>query len=384
LSLAACQNSRRLFKEDELTFQSIVKLQRRAAAWMVLGAAALLLNPGARADNPHLVTVMTRNVDAGTDMNYIFAASDGPSFAMGMSQTLAEIKASDFAGRAARLADEIAATKPDLIALQEVTLWRTGPIMQPPATEVMADQLDLLMTELGKRKLHYSIVTVQSLMDAEAPAPLEGIDLRITDRDVILARNDLPRAQFDVSNAQTHRYGTEFHFGSPILGEVVIPRGWMSVDVEVLNSKLRFVNTHLESVYPGVPASAAIQAAEVDELLAALNNAGMPLILAGDFNANAEPGPEHTGAFEKIVAAGFLDSWTSAKPTDSGYTWPLFGEDQLSGPTTPNERIDLIFTGGAIQSWFGRNPNVVSSVTTGTAAPFASDHAGVVVTIRLK
>jgi endonuclease/exonuclease/phosphatase family metal-dependent hydrolase len=377
LSLAACQKWPRLFKEDELTFQPIVKLRRRAAVWLLLAAALLLFNPGARADNPHLVTVMTRNIYFGADLDHIMTATDGPSFALGMSLIMAELKATNFAGRAALVADEIAAKKPDLIALQEVSLWRTGPIMQPPATEVLADQLDLLMSELAKRKLHYSVVAIQSLMDAEAPAPLEGIDLRITDRDVILARNDLPRSQFDLSNAQTHRYGAEFHFGSPVLGELVIPRGWMSVDVEVLNSRFRFVNTHLETAYPGVPESLALQTAEVEELLASLKDAGLPVILAGDFNANAEPGPEHTGSAEKIVAAGFLDTWTSAKPGDPGYTWPFLGG-------TPNERIDLIFTGGAIQPWFGRDPNVVSAVTTGTAAPFASDHAGVVVTIRLK
>ncbi len=351
---------------------------------LLVGAIALLCNQSARADNPHLVTVMTRNMDAGTDMNYILAATDQTSFVLGMAATLAEIKASDFAGRAALLADEIAVAHPDLIALQEVTLWRTGPIMQPPATEILADQLDLLMAALAKRKLHYAIVAVQSLMDAEAPVPTELIDLRITDRDVILARTDLPRSQFDLSNAQTHRYQAEFTFGSPILGELVIPRGWMTVDVEVLKSRFRFVNTHLESVYPSVPESAQLQAAEVNELLAALADPGMPVVLAGDFNANAEPGPEHTGSVETIQAAGYVDAWKWVNLGDPGYTWPLFGEDQLSGPTTPNERIDLIFTGGEIQRFFGRDPNVVSAVRTGVNPPRSSDHAGVVVILRLK
>ena len=356
---------------------------RRCAGTMFLVAAwALLCSWNAMADNPHVVTVMTRNMDAGTDLNYILAATDQASLLTGTAATLAEVKASGIPARASRLADEIAANKPDLIALQEVTLWRTGPLLEPPAVEVLYDQLDLLMAELANRKLHYGIVAVQSLLDAEAPVPTEGIDLRLTDRNVILARIDLPASQFDISNVQTHRYNAFFQFGSPLLGEFVEPAGWMSADVEILKSKFRFVNTHLEST--SVPQGGQIQLAQVDELLAALASPGMPVILAGDFNANAEPGPEFTGAVRKIVLARFPDSWSWANPGDPGYTWPLFGEDQVSGPATANERIDLIFTGGDIPLWFGRDPNVLSAERTGTTAPWASDHAGVVVKVRLK
>ena len=363
--------------------QSIIG-RRRIWTMLLLFASLQAFSQHAWADNPHVVTVMTRNMDAGTDLNYILGATDQASFALGMAATLAEVKASGIPERAARLADEIAAHRPDLIALQEVTLWRTGAIMQPPATEVLYDQLDLLMAELARRKLPYGIAAVQSLADAEAPVPAEGIDLRITDRDVILVRIDLPRSQFDVFNAQAHRYEAVFRFGSPILGELVVPRGWMSVDVAVLKSKLRFVNTHMEQAYPGLPNGDETQQAQVSELLAALAAPGMPVILAGDFNANAEPGPEHTGAVQTIVGAGFSDAWKWANPGDPGYTWPLFGEDQFSGPTTPNERIDLIFTGGDTPRWFGRDPNVLSVEQIGVEAPWASDHAGVVMTLRMR
>jgi endonuclease/exonuclease/phosphatase family metal-dependent hydrolase len=354
---------------------------RTAQLSLSLIIGTVIFSQSARAENPHVLTVMTRNMDAGTDLGYILAAADQTSLFAGTAATLAEVKASGIPARAARLADEVAAYSPDLIALQEVTIWRTGPLLQPPATDVLYDQLDSLMAELAKRKLHYAIVAVQSLLDAEAPVPSENLDLRMTDRNVILARNDLPQSQFDISNVQTHRYTTIFQFGSPLLGEFVEPAGWMSLDVEVMKSKVRFVNTHLESA--SVPNGEEIQVAQASELLAALASAGMPIILAGDFNANAEPGPEHTATFQKIVSAGFADCWKWVNPTDPGYTWPLFGEDQLSGPATPNERIDLIFTGGDIYRWFGRDPNVISVELTGTAAPWSSDHAGIVMKRRL-
>ena len=214
--------------------------------------------------------------------------------------------------------------------------------------------------------------------------PTAGIDLRISDRDVILARLDRPQTQFDLSNAQTHRYKAVFTFGSAILGALTVPRGWMSVDVAAGGTKFRFVNTHLESTYTGLPLGEATQLAQVEELLSALSSAEMQVVLAGDFNSNADPGPEYTGSVQKIERAGFADAWRSMHPGEIGFTWPLFGEDQASGPTTPNERLDLIFTRGPSPLLFDRDPNVLSAERIGASAPFASDHAGVVVTLRLR
>lgn len=75
--------------------------------------------------------------------------------------------------------------------------------MQPPATEVLYDQFDLLMTELAKRRaaLRRCRRAVRS-QDAEAPVPTEYLDLRITDRNVVLARIELPQSQSCVLNTQ--------------------------------------------------------------------------------------------------------------------------------------------------------------------------------------
>lgn len=158
----------------------------------------------------------------------------------------------------------------------------------------------------------------------------------------------------------------------------------MAVDVVANGSKFRFVNTHLQSPIAGIPQAGQVQRTQAEELLANLSLAGMPVVLAGDFNSNAEPGPEDTGTAQRIVDAGFVDSWKSVHPADPGYTWPMFGEDQNGGPTVPNERIDLIYAGGPLQPWFGNAPAIVTADRTGTTAPFASDHAGLVVKLRLK
>ena len=352
------------------------------AAAVRLGLTALLIGcwcAAASGAGP-TVTVMTRNMDAATDLGYIFAAGDEASYRHALAATWAELHSSNFKQRAARVAEEIAAASPDLIALQEVTLWRVGPLMSPPATGVLYDQLDLLLAELAKRDLHYGIVSVQTEVDAEAPVPTVGVDLRMTDRDVVLARLDLPPSQFKVLGAQARQYAAVFTFGNPVLGELSVPCGWIAVDVVANGSMFRFVNTHLQAQIPGVPEGEQIQRAQAEELLTMLSSAAVPIVLAGDFNSNAEPGPEYTGTAQRIVQAGFSDAWKAMNPGDPGYTWPLFGEDQNSGPTMPNERIDLIFVGGAPS---GPRPAVLSAVRTGAAPPFASDHAGVLVEVRL-
>jgi len=113
---------------------------------------------------------------------------------------------------------------------------------------------------------------------------------------------------------------------------------------------------------------------QAGELTAVLNATALPVVLAGDFNSNAEAGPEQTASVGLILGAGFADVWRLFNAPGTGFTWPLYFEDIASGPAIPNERIDLIFT---------RNVRVLNVDDTGTAAPFASDHAGVAAIVQV-
>src|SRR5205823_3217407 len=119
-----------------------------------------------------------------------------------------------------------------------------------------------------------------------------------------------------------------------------------------------------------------VQVEQANELIAAVAHSPLPVLMCGDFNANAEVGQDHTATTQNILAAGFADAWHTVHPKDAGFTWPLFGEDQQAGPATAFERIDLIFSRGL---------TVVDAERTGTARPgsgfWASDHAGVVATL---
>ncbi len=330
----------------------------------------LLAVPGALVGSEkRFAKVMTWNMDAGTDLGFIFVYL-GTNPELGAQLTYEEVLNSHIRERADYLADQIAAEKPYLVSLQEVTLWQTISLADG-STTVVADQLELLTSALAVRRQRYEVVAVNKLTEAVAPLD-SALGLSFTDRDVILARSDLKQSELDLSNIQTRRYATAFSFlGIPSL------RGWMSVDAKVRGKTLRFVNTHLESPNPFSPEAATVQVVQANELIQALRTTNLPVVLAGDFNSDAEsgPGPDNTITAANIVAAGYTDTWRSLRPADHGFTWPLFWEDFYSGvPIVPFERIDLIFT---------RDLDIADVQRLGADAPYPSDHAGVVATLGI-
>src|SRR5215203_2611677 len=158
-----------------------------------------------------VVNVITRNLYLGADLGPAIGAESLEALAAANGQILREVTANDFPVRARGLAAEIRAEAPDLVGLQEVALWRTGPpsiqplLSGPSATTVRYDYLQELLAELnqGKAGPHYEVVVVQQEFDLEAPADENGvagdgpaeqgianaeINGRLTMRDVILAK----------------------------------------------------------------------------------------------------------------------------------------------------------------------------------------------------
>ncbi len=340
---------------------------------------------GAQAESQKLtVRVMTRNMDAGTDLLYVAGASDLNGFVAGVLKTVAEVQASNLPGRAAQLAVEIAEAKPDLIALQEVTTWH----FETASGTVTFDQLNLLQDALDAAGLYYEVAVKQQLTDI--PVEIPGVlSLRFTDHDVILVRSDLPPGHLEVLGTETHLYDHLLPFPTPF-GPIPSLRGWIAADIRIRGARVKVADTHLESPVPGenFDQTALLQLAQANELVTALEQTDLPVILAGDFNSDAEPtwlGPDKTVTAWFIVGKGYTDAWRALTPArDHGYTWALFLEDQASAPpfvlpTTPFERIDLIFSRGPI-------PLSVEQTGTGPGAGgvYASDHVGVVATFDLE
>src|SRR6266478_2073493 len=98
---------------------------------IVIALAIMLISAGAirtSADvNDRVLTVMTRNLDTGTDFGPIFSATTPFQLLTAVGAAYAEVQASNIPERAAGVAKEIEANQPDLVGLQEVTTVYIGP-----------------------------------------------------------------------------------------------------------------------------------------------------------------------------------------------------------------------------------------------------------------
>jgi hypothetical protein len=337
-----------------------------AACALALVTGVVVITPTiATAEETHntVFSVMTRNMDLGSDYEPALAATDTASFAHGVTTIYNEIVASNIAERAAGIAREIQETMPSVVSLQEVSLvqrfvW-TG--TQWSFLDQI-DQLTALRTELVQLGLSYSLASEVYELDVAAPSDASYL-LRVRDSEAILVRSDLPASILTVSNPQTGHYTHLLSFQTPV-GPVTAIAGWASIDITAMGSTVRVIDTHLES------RSALIAAAQANELLISPAVTNLAVVVAGDLNS----GPGTTTDAYDVIAASMTDTWPATKPNDPGLTLPLHGEDFFPYETSPDRRIDLIFTRGL---------RPVTDILIGTndltpSGLYPSDHAGVV------
>jgi endonuclease/exonuclease/phosphatase family metal-dependent hydrolase len=327
------------------------------------------------AAQPAMFKVMTQNMDAGTDLGFAIGGLLQNNAVAGVELTYQEVLGSKIPDRAALLAKQIANRKPELLALQEATLWRTGDSVAT-ATTLLYDQLELLLSDLKADGVPYNVVAVNTLGDLALPK--ESGALRFTDRDALLIRADLGPPELHFSDVHSMVFNATYGIGG-----LQVPAGWISAMIHLGNRHFRLITTHLQSPVVFDPTAAEIQTEQAQQLLWEIRNSTVPVVLAGDFNSDAIQGnkgngPDNTGTAAMIEAAGYTDTWKVAG-TGPGPTWPLYLEDQLPlffARAFPFERIDLIFSQGlnvvSVEHVFAPGPNAVSWPYYG------SDHAGVV------
>jgi len=351
------------------------RLSRWALAIVMALASLAVVHAPAQAEPGPKVSVLTRNLYLGGDLTPSIVAPTLPAFLAANAALLSHVDAMDFPARAALLADEIVERKPDVVGLQEVSLWRTGALGDPaPATEVRYDYLDLLMRELARSGHPYDIAVVQAEADLEAPAGApHNIDVRLTMRDVILVRHG---GRTKVTGSSSGNFVNNLVLPLPAVGGAATStRGWTAVDLVHGKRAVRVVNTHLEAFHPG------IRVLQAQELLAGPLAAGPgDVILIGDLNTGPElPVPENRLAYFVLVQGGMVDSWPILHPGDPGYTAGLGGD--LNQPADDIEhRIDMVMFRGTIVP--------LSSSTFGTERQTAgglwpSDHLGHVARLAL-
>lgn len=333
--------------------------------------------------------VMTRNLFLGADLAPALAATSLSAFVEANGAVLRQTTATNFPTRASGLAAEILAKQPDLVGLQEVALWRTGPASVSPlfggpktATTIRYDFLQLLLDRLNAGEERYRPVVVQQEFDFEAPANENGVggdgpqptsdaelNGRLTMRDVILARID----------AGVHTWapagGTFQHLLTlPILGvPVTVTRGWTQVGAKVRGGvPFRFVNTHLEAFDPRT-AHPSIRALQAGELVAHGGSAtsDLPVVLLGDLNSDDDTVvPDDQQAYRVLLGAGFVE-----RSTADPLSCCIHSYDLTTGTAAEfDHQVDHVMTDSP------RTVRLVESAVTGRTMQngyWDSDHAGV-------
>lgn len=345
-----------------------------------------------RAGSPDL-GILTWNVYVGAPIEAVLAESNPGLIPLRVAEAFAAVQATDFEQRAAAIAGEVARHRPHVVALQEVSLFRMqeeGDVLTGnpvPAEAVVLDYLAILSDALEARGLQYRAVAVSENFDLEVPmfvgreTPLA--DLRLTDHDVILVREDVP--------ATRPRTGTFAAYLPVSLGgaEIRILRGWASVDVQVKDRTYRVVNTHLEPADAGGvvnPHLAALQGAQVAELLAELEAFDGRTLLVGDLNSAADGST--TSTYADLLAAGFVDAWTVGPDRGDGYTSNQ--DPDLRNPESHLfHRIDYVLYRDERTVGDGRFRGSVDALLVGEdpadrtpSGLWPSDHAGVMATLR--
>ena len=344
---------------------------RRAVIGLLVTTAGLglLLVAGvgvAQASNTIPLTIMTRNLDAGSDYGPIFSAQNPQQFLNATTSVWQEVVASNPPERMAGIAQEIANTAPEIVSLQEASLYRTGPLSTsgvPQAQNVVYDQLAELMSALSADGAHYQVVASLPEFDVEVPTLL-GYDVRETDQDAMLMRSHLPSFVLSVANVQSGHYASTVSLPTAVGTTITAPRGWISADFTSFGTTERVIATHLEEL------STAVATAQASELLSGPGATNLPLILACDCNT----GPGVSSTYGYLTSHGLTDTWSATRPDDPGYTWPLHREDPV-GPSTPNQRIDLVLERGVIPVFDFLVGNTPAALTPSGLWP--SDHAGV-------
>jgi endonuclease/exonuclease/phosphatase family metal-dependent hydrolase len=323
---------------------------------------------------------MTRNAFLGAEFDDIVAATSVSEIAARVGAFWQAVQAADFPSRAQLIADEVAAIHPDILAVQELELFRlqtpsnfvvAAPVIDAETVAPNGDLLALLQAELLARGLDYgdpAVVAVHT--DTEMPgidAAGATFDLRLTDRDAIFVRRGIA-----VTNPRAADFPTFIALpvgGSPGGIPVKLKRGYATVDVNVAGTPFTFVETHLE-----VGGRASIfQEAQANDLVKALAGITGSVVVAGDFNSAAAG---TTTRSYTTVTNVFTDAWAQVNAADPGFTCC----SDIAAQPAPTERIDLILFRGNVEAVSATRVGLTARTPGGLSA---SDHQGVAATLNV-
>jgi endonuclease/exonuclease/phosphatase family metal-dependent hydrolase len=352
------------------------------------------------------ITVMTRNIYLGADINRpVEAALDAQAagatpqqvvaaLAIATDYTRGIVDQTNFPARSKLLAREIATAAPDLVGLQEVALWRSGPLELtkvgvPNATTVDYDFLANLLADLRAAGTPYVAEVVGERADVESPSFTATMgnprDIRLTMHDVILKRaNKALTVTGEHDQLFTHNLVVD------ISGVTMdFSRGYQWVDVRAGKRDFRFVNSHFEAF------SSDLALAQAKQVVAEATAADRTTVFVCDCNSDplldkTKPIDHvpHKAPYEFITGedSGYTDQWLEWAPAEEGWT---SGLSELVNDETAagfDHRIDMVFShttdGEALDVDLGSITGNELADRDAITGLWPSDHAGVVLRLR--
>jgi len=346
------------------------------------------------------IEVMTQNQYVGADLIGVVSEPDFNAAAIEFLQIRA---ASLPAERARALAALIDRRSPALVGLQEVYLFTCDELEpdpddfkgceDPSFAGAFTDQLaDTLAALRGRYVEAATVVNLDFPKALDLPPPLSFLPglpiqvgdvtilIRVVDRDVIIARTDVPFQKIDFAQLQginpaicalESADGCNYQVVAsqditlalpppldPITRTVRFERGFVGVDAMVDGRPYRFINTHLETRLESFgPFGRYFQTAQAYELrdtlvVLQLFAPNPRQIVVGDFNSDprdVEEIPTIVPPYQ-IFSADHTDVWTRRPGTATGKGAPLLGrtccqdEDLGNFKSALYERVDLIFS----------------------------------------
>lgn len=311
------------------------------------------------------VTALTYNLGLGTNLFDALGATSVDARAV--HDRFTDVTDSGVPERMAAIARLIDESGAALVGLQEVALLRRGPRGEGPATEVVADFLAELRAALSARDAGYRVAVAGRNADEQFPAdPPDGepFAVRLTDRDVVLVREDVA-----VRETEAVTYGV--NLTTVVEGQrVSAERGYALAECAVDGVPVTVAATHLEA------GSRTVRRAQAAQLVGALRGRRGALVVAADVNSTPDdPSWSAYGrlaaAFRPVAAAG--ESGDGPPPTCCQRA--QLGNDRPS----LSVRLDDVFVAGPVGvrgAWrVGESPG--SRVTVDGERLWPSDHAGV-------
>ena len=171
-------------------------------------SSASLATGEATNESDRELKVMTYNMNSGAESSGIWNSTSQAQLAaeVGKAFTRVQVTAPE---RIEAIAHQIDLASPDIVGLQEAALWRVGPPLNPaPAETIAYDFLQILLDRLAAKGKHYSAISIQPHVDVELTASFATtppLDVRYTDRSVIIARTDLPTSRFQIEGVNADR-----------------------------------------------------------------------------------------------------------------------------------------------------------------------------------